>query len=163
MYTINDLSEGRVILKNDNTIKELEEVLEKAFPDCDNTLLGICKYYYKSESDDSSWGSSDFNPLHLPAQSTKDFLQDDQYPKIMYVSLHPFKDVFHKGLKRVVLQETDKGYLAWVNSETFLEAQKENKAFEWPYAKDIEVPQDIPEYTMGELEEKLGHEFKIKR
>jgi len=70
-YTIEDLKEGRVAVKNDGTLDELNEVLKKAFDDSGGN--GSFKYYYKSAD---NLACSDSIITRLPAQSVKDFLEE---------------------------------------------------------------------------------------
>jgi len=63
--------------------------------------------------------------------------------------------------KRFVIAKTKEGYLAWDGAKTEDEIDYKNIVF-WKYARPIQ-PKSIPEYTMEELQSKLGHEFKIKK
>lgn len=81
-----------------------------------------------------------------------------EYPKVMLVSENK---VYWS--KRVVFMEKCERFLAWDTAETLEEAENVYLTASWKYAKDFPVEQPIPEYTMEELTEKLGHNFKIKK
>lgn len=83
-----------------------------------------------------------------------------EYPKVMLVAQEASPLKWHK---RVVFMEKNEKYIAWDNVQTLKEAEDVCSACCWKYAKDISVEQPIPEYTMEELTEKLGHNFKIKK
>ena len=77
MYSIKDLSEGKVAVVNDGSVKELREVLKLAFPDDYSRLQGSERYYYGTRIySDLSW-TGDFE-THLPTQSVKDFLIEER-------------------------------------------------------------------------------------
>ena len=155
-YTIEDLREGRVAVKHDDSLELLTKVLKMAFPN-DTEPNGIVEYYF-AHSNNNYWRSSEYDTFDLPVQSTKDFLEkNDKFPKVMLVSTSPISP---SALKRVVIQEVNGGYLAWKKAETLEEARKATEAVWWQYAEDI---REVPEYTMKELQEKIGHEFKIKK
>ena len=87
-------------------------------------------------------------------QSVKDFIEPilesvhSEYPKIMEVSESP---TFDKYVPRVVVKEIDHKYIAWVNAETFEEAEKEWRTIPWSYARDI---QGTVELTLEKIAEK---------
>ena len=72
IYTIQDLSEGKVICVNDGTLEELQEVIEAAFLKDTHEIIGGAKYYTKSIYYDNSWMVDDYN-TELPTQSVKVF------------------------------------------------------------------------------------------
>lgn len=78
MYTIKDLSEGRVAVINDGTVEELNKVLKEAFPDDYDHASGIDVYYYKSPYTKGHWRSCRDN-LVKPIQSVKDFLSQLEF------------------------------------------------------------------------------------
>jgi len=82
---------------------------------------------------------------------------ENQYPKVMLVN---DSDNIKTAEKRVVFMEKCGKYIAWAGAETLEEAEKETRTFPWNYAWDIP---EVPEYTIEELIEKIGHNFKIKK
>lgn len=68
---------------------------------------------------------------------------------------------FNLSYNRFVCVKTKNKFIAWRNSETENHIDYENTTV-WNYARPIQ-PKSIPEYTMEELQSKLGHEFKIKK
>ena len=77
MYTIKDLSEGRVAVINNGSVSELRELLRLAFPSDYSRLQGSERYYYGIELyGDNSW-TGDFE-TNLPTQSVKDFLIEER-------------------------------------------------------------------------------------
>mgnify|MGYP006431339535 CR=1 FL=1 len=156
MYTIQDLREGRVAVKNDGTLQELQKVLRKAFPEDNTNIHGDSITYYKCNLFEKNWKPSSYITNLLPVQSVKDFLQESGYPKVMWVRQNSF-GYWHK---RVVVGENKIGYLAWNHAKNFEEVDKCQAGTVWFFAKDMG---EIPEYTIEELTEKLGHEFKIKK
>ena len=154
MYTIQDLREGKVAVKNDGTLKELRKVLKQAFPGDDKYIHGDSSIYFKSDLFHKKWTCLEYLSSK-PTQSVKDFLKEDEYPKVMWVSAN--KKAWEK---RVVFMEKNNVYLAWVKAKNLSQSKYVNQVTVWKYAKDIE---EIPEYTMEELTEKLGHEFKLKK
>lgn len=80
LYTIQDLKDGKVAIKNDGTKVDLLKVIEEAFPS-DYPPSGAIDYYHKSSDDFCLWTST-FTP-DMPTQSVKEFLvQLDGYPRI---------------------------------------------------------------------------------
>ena len=75
MYTIKDLSEGRVAVRNDGTLEELVEVLALAFPHDKYTIWGSNEFYFrKLESPTEWWSGQQRHLCGQPVQSAKDFL-----------------------------------------------------------------------------------------
>lgn len=72
-YTIQDLANGKVALKNDGTLEELKEVLKKAFPKDITIPNGLSTYYYLALK--TIW--QDSLSTNLPKQSVKDFLEPE--------------------------------------------------------------------------------------
>lgn len=72
MYTIQDLTDGKVAVINDGTLEELKIVLKAAFPNDSYKIHGACKYYIKSEYH-NSWKPLDI--IIEPTQSVKDFIK----------------------------------------------------------------------------------------
>lgn len=72
MYTIEDLKDGKCAVRNDGTLEELQQVLDKAFPG--HKMFGNCKFYKKDPYDCVGCKHTD-----LPIQSVKDFLIDENY------------------------------------------------------------------------------------
>ena len=156
MYNIEDLREGRVAVKHDDSLESLTKVLKMAFP-TDTKPTGINDYYF-AHSNNIYWRSSESDTFGLPLQSTKDFLEkNDKFPKVMLVSTSPIYDD-GSAYKRVVIQEVHGGYLAWKKAETLEEARNATEAVWWQYAKEV---LEVPEYTMEQLFKEIGHEFKI--
>lgn len=99
IYTIKDLSEGKVVCVNDGTKKELEEVLRTAFPkDSSFTLsyFGTSNYYFSMHLHD--WWSYNNNLnnteiKHLPKQSVKEFYKQlkKEIIKESKIKRFPFK------------------------------------------------------------------------
>lgn len=78
-YTIKDLAEGRVAVKNDGTLEELREVLRLAFPLCDSIPAGDGEIYSLMDcSNIKSWGSG--MDSSLPIQSVKYFRTTQNNP-----------------------------------------------------------------------------------
>lgn len=71
VYTIKDLSEGRVAVINDGTRKELGTVLKEAFPEDKSGVNGGDKYYFRFSNKSSFWRGND--KTDLPTQSVKEF------------------------------------------------------------------------------------------
>jgi hypothetical protein len=77
LFTIQDLSEGKCAVINDGTKKELNKVLDKAFPS-DITSGGEMSFYMFNW--DIFWKGT--NETTLPTQSVKDFLKQMEKPKL---------------------------------------------------------------------------------
>lgn len=89
VYTIEDLSEGRVAVVNDGNIDELTTVLKAAFPD-DNNKQGLdATYFERSSFAPYRWTSYDSNP-HSNTQSVKEFIKQLKTEN-MNDSRFPFK------------------------------------------------------------------------
>jgi hypothetical protein len=77
IYSIQDLRDGEVAIKNDGTIKELTAVLKYAFPNSINSSpIGEATYYFRLK--EGVWGAGGIRES-FPSQSVKDFLV--QLPK----------------------------------------------------------------------------------
>lgn len=70
------------------------------------------------------------------------------YPKIMLVS-----DDGSNWVKRVVIAEKQKQYIAWYQAETVDDAEREITTYAWSYAKDLP---DVVEMTIEQIANKLG-------
>lgn len=100
-YSIEDLRNGIVAVKNDGTLEELRKVLALAFPEDCSLLQGSASYYQTHDSHKHLWVAT-FS-TNLPIQSVKDFLNDEfKYGDIVkiptsdileytFISLHPYK------------------------------------------------------------------------
>jgi hypothetical protein len=99
VYTIEDLSEGRVAVVNDGTRDELNTVLKAAFP---NAFISITDlkdlYYYKSDAPYFEFTS--FFETNLPTQSVKEFYKQLK-PENMEDKRFPFK-LEEKDAKRII-------------------------------------------------------------
>jgi len=62
-------------------------------------------------------------------------------------------------VKRVVFMKKNDKFLAWFECETIEETKNQVECRFWKHAKEISP---IKEYTMQELQQIVGHEFKIK-
>lgn len=74
-YTIEDLTQGRVAVKNDGTVRELRDLLSQAFPK-DYCYTSCDMSYYYANDDGSGWLAT--TDTTLPAQSVRDFLKSEQ-------------------------------------------------------------------------------------
>jgi hypothetical protein len=68
---------------------------------------------------------------------------------------------FKFSTNRFVIGKTKEGYLAWNGAETENEIDYKSTIY-CKYVRPIQ-PKPIPEYTIEELQSKLGYEFKIKK
>lgn len=83
IYTLNDLTKGRVAVINDGISEELFKVLKFAFPKdsiCTSVTLetfdkifNVCKYYFMDDNEEQ-WDYSNYT--ELPTQSVKVFLNE---------------------------------------------------------------------------------------
>lgn len=80
------------------------------------------------------------------------------YPKVMLVS-----DNESYWISRVVFMEKCGTFIAWFNAETIEESETVTGVRSWKYAKDLPEIKPTPEFTMEELVEKIGYNFKIKK
>lgn len=88
VYTIKDLSEGKVAVVNDGTIEQLATVLKAAFPNDIISLGGDYKYYLQSSNISSWWCRR--RDTDLPTQSVKEFIKQIKTEN-MDDSRFPFK------------------------------------------------------------------------
>lgn len=72
-FNIEDLAQGRCAVKNDGTLEELREALNRAFPDDKAKVSGCYKYYEKDKYQTRNFWTCD-SETDLPTQSVKDFL-----------------------------------------------------------------------------------------
>ena len=70
--------------------------------------------------------------------------KENVYPKVMMVSDDPIING-NEGRKRVVFMEKLGTYLAWCNSETIEESEKEVESYTWSFA--VDVPKENPKKT----------------
>lgn len=77
----------------------------------------------------------------LTLQEAKDLVQENQYPKVMWVS--DYED-FSWQSKRVVFMEKNGKFLSWANVETIEDAENVLDVVRWDYAKDIESEEENP-------------------
>lgn len=91
VFTIKDLAEGRVAVKNDGTLEELKRVIGKAFPSS-RPLLGDGTFYRKSDFETNEWFSYENQSLFpTPVQSVKVFVQQlDEFEKSLPVQQNDF-------------------------------------------------------------------------
>lgn len=76
-YTIQDLRDGKVTIKNDGTVEELNKVLRKAFPGKVDSA-GKNVFYFSNSN--GGWSSTNnIPPMNI--QSVKDFLEEKWEPK----------------------------------------------------------------------------------
>jgi hypothetical protein len=80
VWTLGDFYYGRVAIKNDGTLSELETVLKSVFPN--DTVRPICmgNYYIANKTDNTKWDSC--KKTDLPKQSVRKFLEQIPVPKI---------------------------------------------------------------------------------
>jgi hypothetical protein len=149
---IKQLRDGEIAVKNDETIEELNEILEEAFPSDDSQSIGIWDYYYRVEKE-HYWGCD--SSTTLPTYSVKDFFieaeQEKTFPRVMLVSSVNKKKT---AVKRVVFMVKNGEYLAWCIAETLEEAEKETGVNSWSYAwelKEQTFPITITEKQYNEL------------
>lgn len=65
--------------------------------------------------------------------------------------------------KRVVFVEKRGWFIAWINAETFEEAEDEKSTFNWKYAREVQEPREI---SIQEIADKFGitvEEVRIKK
>lgn len=91
VFTIKDLAEGRVAVKNDGTVEELKRVIREAFPSA-RPLLGDGTFYGRSEYETNEWFSYEKQSLfETPIQSVKAFIQQlDEFEKSLPVQENDF-------------------------------------------------------------------------
>lgn len=118
-----------------------------------------------------SWGNSqegmDFWDDVIGRKNFKTFFDvypKNTYPKVMWIS--DFSD-FRSKQKRVVFMEKNGKFLAWVEAETFEDAEKVTDTCSWNHAQDIEEEQ-IVELTIQDISEGKGkgvppHLIRIKK
>lgn len=89
-YTVQDLSDGKVVLYNNGTKEELVQVLKKAFPTVKEHSSSWI-YYFRYECDKERYNVSNVNTTRLPTQSLKDFvtIEVDPYKE--------FREAFERG------------------------------------------------------------------
>jgi hypothetical protein len=76
-YTIKDLSTGKCAVKNDGTIRQLEEVLKLAFPNDPTPIIPYWEHLFFSASNNNpnSWEYfDDALEFDYPVQSVNNFL-----------------------------------------------------------------------------------------
>jgi hypothetical protein len=133
---IKQLSDGKIAVKNDGTIDELNEILKEAFPSDDSQSIGIWDYYYGVEKE-HYWGCD--SSTTLPTYSVKDFFTDGEqektFPRVMLVSNENNKNF---ALKRVVIMVKNGKYVAWFKAKSLEEAEYETSATAWDYAWEVE-------------------------
>lgn len=135
-YTIQDLKDGKVAVKNDGTIEELREVIKKAFPKT-YLLAGSYLYYFRYSPDE--WDC--YDTTTLPTQSVKDFLSE--YPKEMWV----WDDDKLDKSKELVVGELLGGYMV----------KDKNKVDTYYYYKNAEdIKDEKIEVSLKEIAEKFG-------
>lgn len=88
LYTIEDLSEGRVAVINDGTKEELTTVLKAAFPEDIQVSSGLFKHYSRRQGVPKEWNSlSDESKLSkMPKQSVKEFYKQLNMKRIENVT-----------------------------------------------------------------------------
>ena len=85
--------------------------------------------------------------IELPEEKT--------YPRVMMVSGDE-----KTWLRRVVLMKKCDAYLAWMNAETFEDAEKETELVTWYFAKDIEEPKELT-ITLSDINSKMDDIKKL--
>jgi hypothetical protein len=151
---IQQLRNGKIAVKNDGTIDELNEILKEAFPSDDSQSIGIWDFYYGVEKE-HYWGCD--SSTNLPSYSVKDFFTDAEqektFPRVMLVN-----DVNNimTSIPRVVFMIKNGKYLGWLGANTIEEAEKVTEIFSWHYAWEVEehtFPITITEKQYNELNE----------
>ena len=85
MYTLEDLTNKKCAVLNDDTIENLRLVLNYAFPDDNGIVTGKNKYYFRDKSqNEKRWIGSDNIPYYLPALSVNIFLKQLNLDKENY-------------------------------------------------------------------------------
>ena len=113
--------------------------------DCDNTIEG-----------DNFWHSVIY--LENFDVFFKKYPKSKPYPKMMYVG-DSEKDVENKLTPRWVIAEHAGIFVAISGAKSKEAAMNMFDLVLWKYAKDIEPEPILPEYTIEDLQEKLGHKF----
>ena len=135
---IKQLREGKIALKNDGTLDELNKVLRYAFPNDVSVSKGFTKYYFVSE-DKNYW--SLYDTTNLPSHSVKEFLKpESEYPKVMKVSNQPIKtkEDFKYANKRVVFMKKNDRFIAWFDADTIEKSENITSTTNWNYAVDLD-------------------------
>jgi hypothetical protein len=92
--------------------------------------------------------------IHAPTEEIA-----NEYPKVMEVC-----DDGNGWRKRVVFMKKNDKFLAWVSAESLEEAERENKACTWEFAREIQ-PVTL-ELTIDQIAEKFNaspEQIKIKK
>ncbi len=95
MYTIEDLKNGKCVVINDGTIKELLKVFKLAVPNSRKGYNATCRYYWANEG--YYWCNGDLNIKKLPEQSVKQFLK-----QIEYTIIKEGDQFYHSGNKNQI-------------------------------------------------------------
>lgn len=161
---IKQLREGTIAVKNDDTLEELGEVLQYAFPNDYIKISGNRKYYFKHDFGENIWNWSD--KTDLPIHSVKEFLKsENEYPKVMKVSRFPIntKEDFKNASTRVVFMEKRNRFLAWHNSRTLEQSKNETKVFTWNYAVDLDWQPEEETKPLKLTMEQIAEKFNVEK
>jgi len=85
------------------------------------------------------------------------------YPKVMLVSTN--KEFISAEIRVVFMEKCDR-YLAWSNTTTLEDSEKEPYATTWPYAKDLPEEPVITEVTLEEVAKVMNiplQQLRIKK
>jgi hypothetical protein len=152
---IQRLRDGKIAVKNDGTIEDLNEILKEAFPNTET--IGIWDFYYAVEKE-HYWGCD--STTTLPIYSVKDFFTDAEqektFPRVMLVN--DVNDI-DTSIPRVVFMIKNGKYLAWNGADTLEKSENVTDNFPWSYAWEVEdankqtFPITITETQYNELTE----------
>jgi len=83
-YTIEQITKGEVAVKNDGTLKQIQELMDLAFPEDGSVIqkngsIKDSKFFYCNSYSNKRWSNG--NTTDLPTQSVGDFLETEWMPK----------------------------------------------------------------------------------
>ena len=191
VYTIEDLSEGRVAVINDGTIEELTTVFKAAFPDNETTPSRIFKHYSRRQGVPKEWDAilNDAMLTKLPAQSVKEFINqlktenmDNRFPfKLTVNQAQSIIDIACAKWKETLAELWAKQMLVdkvVIIQEKFYKEMREactpeqNKLFDDIFGSDEEqfsvgdwvvVEKYISQDNLGKTYYKIGKVFQISK
>ena len=99
---IKQLREGKIALKNDGTLDELNKVLRYAFPNEPSESKGIRKYYFATSNKDY-WTLND--TTNLPSHSVKEFLKPQEETKPLKLTMKQIAEKFNAEKIEIVNYE----------------------------------------------------------
>ena len=104
---IEKLRNGEIAVKNSGTLKQLREVLKKAFPKDAFTATGQCNFYYKERLNNGTWdcdNETTLTTLHVKDFFEEEFFNGEEIEYIhssyswntgLYIGRHPKEDGLH--------------------------------------------------------------------